>query len=110
MTRRQLILSAGLAALQGVDPSLAQPPGVGSKPDYSRPLPDERTLGTNPATKAEAQIADIICSRAPKRPTPYDVSNFFIDVGLGKYGNDWKPVWSKKLDASEKHETLSSWF
>lgn len=67
------------------------PSGIGVDPDYDGPLPPLGILGRNTPSPAEEQMAEKILANVPSGATPFDVASFFIDIGNGKYGSDWKP-------------------
>ena len=66
------------------------PDGIGTRPDFNGRLP-RLTLGDKPARPAEEKIARAVLAKAPTGPTPFDVAQYFIEVGQGTYGDDWKP-------------------
>ncbi|WFP61581.1 CHAP domain-containing protein [Mesorhizobium sp. WSM4904] len=38
---------------------------------------------------AEVQVAKEILAKAPSKTTPFEVANFFFEVGQGRYGDNW---------------------
>lgn len=72
-------------------PQAALPDGIGIKPDYTGPLPNARALGKNPATRVEVETARAIIAKAPEATIPFEVARFFLAVGAGTYGDEWKP-------------------
>jgi len=70
------------------------PPGIGTAPDYSGPLPKVPkggTLGNRPPLNSEERIAKAIITRAPVGPTPFAVAKFFLEISNGKFGQIWQP-------------------
>ena len=88
-----LTMSMGLRMAGAQNPSLEEPPppGIGVEPDYDGPLPPIPVLGTQYPTKQQETTATRILKRAPKRPTPFRVAGYFLEVGLGIYGTGWQP-------------------
>jgi len=66
------------------------PNGIGVEADYAGRLPDER-LGTKRPLKPEEKVALDIIAKAPEGPAPYDVARYFLAVGNGEYGEEWRP-------------------
>jgi uncharacterized protein (TIGR02594 family) len=104
INRRQFI--GGIAAASGtasllvmITPATAQrqapanPPGrIGFDPDYVGPLPPESdSLGKKRPLDAEEKVAASILASSPLGPTPYGVASYFLSVGSGQYGDEWKP-------------------
>lgn len=99
ISRRKLLRScvywSALCLLDDI-PAFAQsardeglPKGIGIEPDFDGPLPEQK-LGTKRPLDPEEAIARTIIERAPAGPTPYDVARYFLDVGNGKYGDQWR--------------------
>ncbi|HEY3627292.1 MAG TPA: CHAP domain-containing protein [Terracidiphilus sp.] len=100
-SRRTFIQRSGLLALgmfsrvavpqQQPNPA-PLPKGIGTEPDFDGPIPSlSGELGKYPALKAEQQTARTILGKAPTRPSPIAVAEYFVAVGRGDYGDDWKP-------------------
>lgn len=81
-------LSSGTAQQSRQPASL--PPGIGTEPDYAGPLPVGR-LGKRPALDPEERVARAVLDRAPSGPSPYSVAQYFLAVGQGQYGEEWRP-------------------
>jgi uncharacterized protein (TIGR02594 family) len=64
--------------------------GIGIEPDFDGPLPQQK-LGTKHPLPPEEAIARAIIDRAPAGTSPFDVARYFLDVGNGKFGDQWRP-------------------
>jgi hypothetical protein len=86
------VLSLNLPAAVAQPQNHGIPPGVGVEPDFDGALPKPPSvLGRHPALTAEEKTARAILAKAPTSPTPVDVARYFLAVGDGKYGDQWKP-------------------
>lgn len=114
MTRRKLLLGASLAlALPAHWPAWADEAGgewersegdlpplpddlagaerAGSFQDYDQALSDLAARGSATPTSEEESTALDIVACAPYGIEPYQVAQYFYDVGQGKYEAAWKP-------------------
>lgn len=72
--------------------SATLPSGIGIEPDFEGPVPPlGGVLGKSPALKKEQQTARAVLAKAPKGPAPLNVATYFLAVGNGDYGANWKP-------------------
>lgn len=73
--------------------SIPLPQGIGVAADYDGPLPVNagKSLGDRPPKNSEERIAKAIIAKAPTGPIPFDISNYFLEIAAGRYGNIWQP-------------------
>jgi len=91
-TKLGAVLFVNVPAVVAQHQSHGLPPGIGVEPDFDGPLPKLRSvLGRSPALTTEEMTARAILAKAPTSPTPADVARYFLAVGGGKYGDQWKP-------------------
>lgn len=88
ISRRDLLLTFAGSSLFTFPASAKLPNGIGLRPDFDGGLP-RLTLGDKPAHPAEEKIARAVLAKAPAGPTPFDVAQYFIEVGQGTHGEDW---------------------
>jgi uncharacterized protein (TIGR02594 family) len=95
--RRVLSTTVGLLVLLvGRRPSAAGsaylPRGIGVEPDFNgRVPPVSDSLGVDPALPVEERMARTLLFAVPEKTSPLAVAEYFIDVGNGQAGDEYKP-------------------
>jgi uncharacterized protein (TIGR02594 family) len=86
------ILSLDLPVGVAQNQSHGLPGGIGVEPDLDGDLPKPPSvLGRSRPLTAEEKTARAILGEVPKSADPAEVARYFLAVGDGKYGDQWKP-------------------